>query len=460
MAVSMVRAKYLAVNIGPEGYGEYAMIASFFTILTALCGGWIARGTIKYTAEYKFKNDLASVSKVHNYSFSIALILGSTATLLVLLFQDFVREKFLSPEIVLWHFSLFTASFLATSLTTFFSWLLQGFMMVKKTVALRIYNALFNILSIFVLVYFFELTGYFLSILVSAFFGLFIYWRSTKGIVTTKFLWPDFKDEILQKIMRFGGVNFFLLVLNNICEYIQRIFVLTSLNIASVGLFQIAVSIMGYMGIANRGSLFVNDSKMAQDLDNNERNIALNNFLRFNILFGMPISLGLILFSKELITILYSKNFVPLSEILFAFVIAQFFGFLTGGFQSIMLGRSFLKMHSFISVTYSVLTVLIPFIFISEYGLVIIGISMVIANLITLIVDYIYLNIKIGIKIFFNVWIIFVIGVTCFAISYIFQSSVIEIRIGLFIGCIILLLLNISKTERIQILNLIGRKKS
>ena len=173
MAVSVVRAKYLAISIGPAGYGEYALLASFFTIVTAICGGWIARGTIKYIAEYRYKEDLSSVFKVFNYSISLALILGSIATLLIFVFHDFVRVHFLSPEIILWHFSLFTASFLATSLTSFFGWLMQGFLMVKQTALLKIYTSLFNLISIFAFVYFFELTGYFLSILVSAFFGLF-----------------------------------------------------------------------------------------------------------------------------------------------------------------------------------------------------------------------------------------------------------------------------------------------
>ena len=108
--VAIIRAKYLALNIGPEGYGEYSLLNSFFTILTAICGGWIARGTIKYTAEYRQKKEFDLAAKVHNYSISLALILGSIATALVFIFQSFVRSYFLSPDIILWHYSLFALS--------------------------------------------------------------------------------------------------------------------------------------------------------------------------------------------------------------------------------------------------------------------------------------------------------------------------------------------------------------
>jgi hypothetical protein len=107
------------------------------------------------------------------------------------------------------------------------------------------------------------LTGYFLSILFSGIFSLFLYWKSTRGLVNTKFIFPNIKEQITIKLLKFGGVNFFLLIITNISEYFQRILVLTTLNIASVGLMQVANSILTYMGIANRGSLFYNDPKMS-----------------------------------------------------------------------------------------------------------------------------------------------------------------------------------------------------
>lgn len=449
--VSVVRAKYLAVNIGPEGYGEYAMLNSFFTILTALCGGWIARGTIKYIAEYRHKEDEESVSKVHNYSISLALMLCASATVLVLLFHEFVRQHFLSPEILLVHFSIFAASFPATCLMAFFGWLLQGYMKVKETAVLKIYVALINLVTILLFVYLFQLTGYFLSILVSAVAGVFIYWRATRSLVKTKWMWPDYRQDIMKKILRFGSVNFGLLVVNNVAEYIQRILILASLSLSAVGLFQVATSIMGYMGIANRGSLFINDPKMSQDLSTSERNEALNGFLRFNMLFGIPLSLVLILFSKEFIYILYSEEFVSLSGVLYFFVVAQFFGFLAGGFQSIMVGRSFLRMHSVVSVSYSVITIGIPLFTINSFGLATIGLSMLIANAVTIMADYIYLQKKINVSLSNSVLNLFILAILCFVGAYYVQHLNIYVRMGFLLIGMILLMFNISKEEKEQL---------
>ncbi|MEA4851612.1 MAG: oligosaccharide flippase family protein [Paludibacter sp.] len=455
--VAIIRAKYLALNIGPEGYGEYSLLNSFFTILTAICGGWIARGTIKYTAEYRQKKEFDLAAKVHNYSISLALILGSIATALVFLFQSFVRSYFLSPDIILWHYSLFAASFLATSITPFFGWLLQSYLMIKRTVVLRIITSFFSLITVFIFVYFFELTGYFLSILCSAFFGLYLYWRETRRVLQTKFVLPNIKDEIFKKLMRFGSVNFVLLIINNISDYLQRVFVLGALNIASVGLFQVANSIINYMGILNRGSLFFNDPKMSQELTNDERNKVLNDFLRFNILLGIPISVILILFSKEFIILLYSESFVELSSILFVFVAAQFLSFLVGGFQSVMLGKSFLKMHSFISILYSVVVILIPFIFIRKFGLITIGLSILIANLITLIVDYTYLKNKIKISIHIQVFKLLVVAAFCFIVSQQIQTSYIVLRVLFLILVFLILIFSIKKEERYKLLALIKK---
>ena len=421
--VSIVRAKYLAVNIGPEGYGEYSILVSYFAILTAMCSGWLARGTIKYIAEYKQKDDIVSVYKVHNYSISIAFILTAIATVLAFIFQDFVRTHFLSHKIILWHYLLFAASFFATSITPFFAWLLQGFLLVKETVKIRIITTLFGFLYILIFVYFYGITGYFVSILISSIFGLYLYWKATHNFLSTKLMLPNFKDEIFKKLMRFGGVNFILLILHNITEYIQRVFILNALDITSVGLFHVANSIMNYMGIANRASTFVNDSKMSQDLSIEEYNKSLNDFIRFNILTGLPISVILILFSKDFITLLYSKEFTSLAPILIAFVFAQFLAFLAGGFHSVMLGKAFLKMHSIVSILNMIIILVIPYFFISQYGLLIIGISMIAGNIMTLLLDYCYLNIKISFKLSHRVLAILTISILCFYFSYLLQSD-------------------------------------
>lgn len=456
--VSIVRAKYLALSIGPEGYGEYSLLNSFFSVLTALCGGWIARGTIKYIAEYKQKGDTESLEKVHNISISIVLLLGSIFTLSVIVFSEFVRRHFLSPEIVIWHYYLFAASFLVNSITPFYGWLLQGFLMVKKTVFLRIYSTLFSFVSILFLVYLFELTGYFISILVSGIFSLYLYWKYSRELVSTKFVFPNFKEQITIKLLKFGSVNFFLLIITNISEYLQRILILTSLNIASVGLLQVANSILTYMGIANRGSLFYNDPKMSQEITNDDRNKELNNYLRFNLLFGLPAALFIILYSKELISLLYSKDFTALSPILFFFIVAQLIQFMLGGLHSVLLGKALLKIHSFVSVLSAFLIVLIPYFFISKYGLVAIGAAMLIANLISFLIDYFYLNRKIGIYILTNVLWLIIIGSIFITLSYWIQDNNIFIRSFYFCALILFLALSISKNEWLKLKTVIINK--
>jgi O-antigen/teichoic acid export membrane protein len=445
--VSIVRAKYLALSIGPEGYGEYSLLNSFFSILTALCSGWIARGTIKYIAEFKQKGDLESIEKVHNISISIVLILGTLITILVIIFNEFVRVNFLSKEIVIWHYYLFVASFLVNSFTPFYGWLLQGFLMVKKTVYLRVYSTLFSFVSILLFVYLFQLTGYFVSILFSGIFSLILYWKSSKKIVSTKFKFPNIKEQITIKLLKFGSVNFFLLIITNISEYLQRILILSNLNIANVGLLQVSNSILTYMGIANRSSLFYNDPKMAREITNEERNKDLNNYLRFNLLIGFPVAMFIILYSKELISILYSKDFTSLSSILFFFVVAQLIQFKLGGLHSILLGKTFLKIHSFVSVLSAILIVLIPYFFISKYGLIIIGVAMLISNLISFLIDYFYLNKKIGICILSNVISLIIIGYFFIAISYWIQHNNILIRTSYFLLFIFSIGFTISKNE-------------
>ena len=456
--VSIVRAKYLATSIGPEGYGEYALLNSFFTLMTAFSGGWIARGTIKYIAEYKQSGDLESVEKVYNISISLVIILTVIIAIICLLFSHIISENFISNKIILTHYYLFVASFLINAIIPFYGWLLQGFFLIKKTVYIRIFSTIFSFVSVLLLVYIFELTGFYLSILISAALSLILYLKATKGLVTFRFTIPNWNDPIMIKLLNFGGVNFILLIVTNISDFIQRKLIVSTLNMSSVGLFQVANSILVYMGIVNRGSLFYNDPKMAQELDIDSRNIEFNSYIRFNLLLGFPIAYFLILYSKELITILYTKEFLELSPILFFFVTAQLLQFLLGGLHSILLGKALLKVHSFASILSAIIVVALPFLFMEKFGLVMIGIGMSIANIVTFLIDYIYLNRKVGIRISKNGINLIIIGSLLLGMTYWIQSLSLYIRSLYLLISITFIFFSIPEIERNRLKILIINK--
>ena len=154
VVVSIIRNKYLAVSIGVEGFGMFNLISSFFLFLGYFSGIWLESPTIKYLSEYNSDNDIVSVQKVFDFSFSIVAILTIIVFCVVIIFSSVIKYYFLSPDIPFTYFSLFAASFIATRLTSVFQATFQAFKLVKKTAVIRIYSNIVNLLSIIILVYF------------------------------------------------------------------------------------------------------------------------------------------------------------------------------------------------------------------------------------------------------------------------------------------------------------------
>ena len=85
MFVALARNKYLAVTIGPEGFGIYGLLSSFFMMIAVFAGTWMATGTIKYTSEYQAKGDKESLNSVFSFSTIIVTSIGVFLTIILII---------------------------------------------------------------------------------------------------------------------------------------------------------------------------------------------------------------------------------------------------------------------------------------------------------------------------------------------------------------------------------------
>lgn len=392
--IAIIRSKYIAITIGPSGYGGFGLMNSFFGLIAVLGGGWLGKGVVKYIAEFNKEKDLESVEKIHNLAISLSFFIISILTVAFFIFSQYIRNTFLSPDIIYLHYSLFAASFLGQSLSPVFAFLFGGLILVKKTVYLRIINPIFKLLTMIILVLFFSLTGFYVSIFVSSVFQLFIFWKVSRKYVKTKIKIPNLRDSLIKKVLNFGGVNLFLLFINKLSEFLIRKIILIYSNLSVVGLFQAVYRIIFYLGVMSRGASFYNDPKMSERITNKERNKRLNDFLRFIFLTGIPITVISILFGNILIRILLSESFLPLNKVLYLFIVYAFLSSILSGFHSIIMGQALLKFHTIVTIITHLIWVIIPLLLFKKIGLSSVAYSFIATSVISIISSFIYLNKK------------------------------------------------------------------
>ncbi|MBL7094307.1 oligosaccharide flippase family protein [candidate division KSB1 bacterium] len=408
--VSIIRNKYLAVRIGPEGFGLYGVLNSFFIFASVFTASWLANATIKYIAEYQGNKE--SLQKLYNYTLSIASVSSIFLTLMFFVFQSIIKKYFLSSDVIFLYFALFNATFVFKSVNIVFANVLQGLKLIKKIVRIRIINSAIEFISIIIFVYFFDLTGFFISIVFSTIFSTIVYWSEIRKVFTTKIVIPQFGNRILKKLLVFGGAAFILNLLSMLSNYILRVVVLRETDLATTGLLQVSLVLMGMLGVVNRGSHFYFFPNVSRKMHIKERNSETNEYLRFTLLTSSFISVIAILFVPTLILILYSSKFLSLSTVFYWFVIAGFLANLANAFHTNMMGLGFVKSFTGIGIFGWAILVLTPIIAVGKYGISSVAMGYILSYLATIPVLYWYLYkialLRIHIKV-----------ITCFLISII-----------------------------------------
>ena len=446
MIVAVIRNKYLAVNIGPEGFGIYGLIQSFFSLASIFSGVWLAGGVTKFTSEYNKKNDNIAVQKVASLSIGLTAILSLVVTFVFIIAQKPIRNIFLSEEVLSIYFILFAASFLGTSLRPVFIALLQGLKQVKFVVIFRIIVSLADIIFVIILVYFFDLIGFFVSILATSVVAILIMFKQFNKHVG-KFSLPMLNENITRNLLYFGGSCFFLGALNFGGQYFLRFIVVKNINIAAVGLLQAAMGIIGYLGIFNRGAVFHFYPEISEAMSASDRTRKINDYLRFILLINIPITVLAILFGKQILLLLYSSKFLPLSDLLFWFFLVHLMGSIANTFHNNLMGMGLVKNFTLFGVLGTFLLLVVPILFIKKYGLASVAIGYLLSYTGTIPVFYWHLKRRINFKFLYQIYYLLFIATLTISIAIALMNHNLLLRIVCGVVTLLLIGLMIKKDE-------------
>lgn len=454
--VNLIRNKYLALTIGAEGYGVVSLLTAFFQYANLIAGSWLSTASLKYISEYNSEGKKEEVKVLFNLTFYIVLIVATIIATVFIIFFPVIKTNFLSSEVLFSYYALFAAGFWGTSMTNLFRIVLQGLMDIKKIVRIRLFTQAFNLVTIFLLVYLFDLVGLFMNIAIVSIFTALLYFLAVrKKIKIQKFNIKWYKTDVSKKIFSFSAIDVFLGFIDQTANYLKRILIIDFLSMSSLGLYAASRGILKFLNLFSMGSMFHFKPQMSQSLTPGKRSKGMNDYFRLMLLLGGISSAWVVLFSNEAIRLLYSKDFVGLAPVLFIFILSQFVSNIQLGYMFSVVGMAKLKIHSISIIVSTPFAILIPYYYLTELGLISIGIGAIVSATIRIMIYGTFLGKNYKIYMNYSNLILLILGILVIIIAKYSLDQILVYRIILALSTSLLYFFFLKKKEKKDIIKTI-----
>jgi O-antigen/teichoic acid export membrane protein len=326
--ISVIRSKFIAVLLGPAGMGIAGLLSATITLMSSLTSFGLGVSSVKdIAAAYESKSDekLLKISAILN---KLVWVTGLLGAILTLVMAPFLSKITFDNYEYSWSFILLSATLFFGQLTLGKDAVLQGTRQLKWLASA---NMLSSVISLIV-----TLPLYFLYGNKGIVPGMIVV--SICTLIVTQFFFGKLKlnlpkvtnPEVWQNGKIMLKLGFFLSLSSLIstgCSYLVRIFITHTGGLEEVGFYNAGFGIINsYVGIVltamatdyyPRLAGVIRDKTKYIETVNQQGNVAI-------LILG-PIITIFIVACSFIISILYSKDFLPINDMMMYAIIGIFF---------------------------------------------------------------------------------------------------------------------------------------
>ncbi|MPS65211.1 oligosaccharide flippase family protein [Chryseobacterium sp.] len=310
----ILKSKAVAVLIGATGMGVLGLLTQTSSFISALTNFGLEASAVKNISLAEASGNKTYLYKTINVLQRLVIFTGTLGFLVCLALSPFLSAIVFNNNNYITAFIIISISLLFIQLTAGQYAILQGLRMTKLLAKVSIYNAVSGLLVSVPIYYFYGISGVAISITVSALLNFLITFYMTKKVKIKK---VPFSKEIFNTEGR-GMIKMgFLLSMSGLISigssFLVRIFITRTGGVTDVGLYNAGFAIIeGYVGI-----IF---TAMAKDyyprlsmVSNNRigRNREVNQQTEIAILLLIPVLTVFLLLLDFIVSILYTKEFLP-----------------------------------------------------------------------------------------------------------------------------------------------------
>lgn len=384
--------KVIAIYIGPSGLAIIGQLQNFIMLVKTVAGDFLKTAITKYTAEYE--NDENKKYDLWSSSFKLAFVLNFVVLVGLIYFSnDLSYYLFHTLEYA------FVFKILAISLPFFVSntillAILNGQKQIKQYIFLNIVLSIVSLFIVVILSVLYEVEGALVAYVVSqaiVFFITLIYLRKETWLKLKLFLFSVRKENI-KKLLGFAIITLSAVLASNTSMIYIRNYISDTYSMSDAGYWQ-GVWLLSQVALSLITTSLATYFLPTLSVLTNKKalNKELTNAIYIIIPIAIVISLSMYFLREYIIIVLYSDQFMPMSQLFLWQMVGNVIKVLGWLFGYVLVAKAMVKYTVTTEILFAVIFIVSSIYFMRLYGLVGVTYAYAMSSLLHLIVvSFIY----------------------------------------------------------------------
>lgn len=315
--IAMIRSKFVAVLLGPEGMGLNNILLSSQQMVNAFTGLGLGVSAVKDIAEAHASNNLDKVSKIISVFRKLVILTGGLGFVLFLSLSPVLSRISFGSFDYIYAFAAISVTLLFMQLSDGQKALLQGTRHFGYLAKSAILGSLIGTIAIIPLYYFLGMGGIVPGILLSSLIGLCLSWYFAKK-VPYKRVRVSLKDTLIEgrSMLNMGFFLSLQTLISYIIAYLVRVFINHYGGLSDVGLFGAGFSLVEmYVGMVFTAMSSEYYPRLASHSKDSEEIFCstINQQIEISLILISPLICLFLVFGEWAVLLLYSEKFLPIT---------------------------------------------------------------------------------------------------------------------------------------------------
>ena len=389
LLVRLISNKIVAVYLGTNGIFLLGQLKDFLRLSNVLSGFGIENGIIKYTSEFQESDE--ELKKILSTSFKIHLIFSLIFSILILIFSNIIAEYLSLDFESKFYFLVLSISVISFSIHTLLMSIINGIKRIKLYVTINVVSVVISAIVMITLVLKYAVIGALYALIINQIITLavtcilfYLYKPFKTSLLFSSFDFNYFKKLSSFSIMAITGPTCLI-----ISTFIIRYYISDEFDTNFAGsweaMWRISAIYLLFLISTFKFYLIPTFSK----LNNEDLKKEVFKIWKVVIPIIVIITAGVYLLRDIIITVLLSKEFFLINEIIFFHLLGDIIKINCWVLGNILISKADTKAFVFFQIEWSVIFVVLSYFLINAYGFW--GVSL--AYFITYIIHFSLLNI-------------------------------------------------------------------
>jgi enterobacterial common antigen flippase len=319
LGVGMVRAKAMALMLGPAGFGLMAIYTSIVDLATSASTLGIGSSGVRQVAAAAAAEDLTQIERTVSVLRKTTRVLGMLGAVLLLALAPLMSQLTFGDREHAFAIAILSLAVLFRVVMSSQSALIQGLRRIRDLAVMGILGAVGGLIVVLPLIYFFREDGVAYSLVAIALIGLLVSTHYTRRVAlrSVRVERAEFRREV-QDLLSLGMAFFASAMMMMGAMYIVRTLIVRTLGLEAAGLYSAAWTLGGMyvtLILQSMGADFY--PRLAGVANDNAKCCRLvNEQTQASLLLAGPGILATLVFAPLLMVVFYSREFSDASELL------------------------------------------------------------------------------------------------------------------------------------------------